>query len=503
MAKSFFIRSKKCKGIAPLYIEVRKRTPNVRFTVCTAIDVDIAEWNKANKNENSWRNFIMSDYGKGINEKLELIEKTINSLFVEGRIASADDKDVIEAAVRSVSYRAVQEHKAALDETMKLEQEKMKKSVLGFYDYFMDGIQDGSIRHGKGNRYSASACTIWRSFGAYLSGYCKKPNLTFDEITKPFADKFSVYLERLGMMPTTINKYVGCFRKLCNLAAEMGINTNAVSLRVWKDRTIEDYEKRAEIYLTDEEIDALYEMRLDGEREQIRDLFLLGCLSCQRYSDYSSLVKDNFVMLPDGTPAINLVQKKTKTEVLVPIVDDRIIEIAEKYNYSFPNIPIYTFNRDIKTIAKELSAKVVSLADKYVTQVTSSEVRSEMLYESLRERVEAAKGSLKVLTADERNEYYKLKRYATEHNGSPLWERNSHGEVIKPKHELITSHTARRSGITNLYKTGLLDNREMMSISGHRTEKVFDKYIRMGNTEKAMRVVSKLKSAYDKERRVE
>ena len=41
-----------------------------------------------------------------------------------------------------------------------------------------------------------------------------------------------------------------------------GYNKNAVSLRVWKDRTIKEIDKRAEIYLTDEEIDAMYDMEL-------------------------------------------------------------------------------------------------------------------------------------------------------------------------------------------------------------------------------------------------
>ena len=66
-----------------------------------------------------------------------------------------------------------------------------------------------------------------------------------------------------------------------------GYNKNAVSLRVWKDRTVKETEKRAEIYLTDEEIDAMYAMKLTGMNEIVRDIFLLGYFSCQRYSDYS------------------------------------------------------------------------------------------------------------------------------------------------------------------------------------------------------------------------
>ena len=101
---------------------------------------------------------------------------------------------------------------------------------------------------------------------------------------------------------------------------------------------------------------------------------------------------------------------------------------------------------------------------------------------------------MKAFTADEKNEWYKLHVYATEHNGSPLFERDADGNVIRPKYEMITSHTARRSGITNLYKSGLLNNHEMMSISGHQTERVFERYIKTGKEEEAMRIAAKFKA---------
>jgi len=85
-----------------------------------------------------------------------------------------------------------------------------------------------------------------------------------------------------------------------------------------------------------------------------------------------------------------------------------------------------------------------------------------------------------------------MKEYADLHNGQPLYERNVSGEVVKFKYELITTHTARRSGVTNLYKTGLLDTRDMMSISGHKSEQTFEHYIKMKASEHADRIAEKL-----------
>ena len=47
-------------------------------------------------------------------------------------------------------------------------------------------------------------------------------------------------------------------------------------MRVWKDKAVKEIDKRAEIYLTDEEIDAMYELKLTGDNEVVRDIFLIG-----------------------------------------------------------------------------------------------------------------------------------------------------------------------------------------------------------------------------------
>ena len=88
-----------------------------------------------------------------------------------------------------------------------------------------------------------------------------------------------------------------------------------------------------------------------------------------------------------------------------------------------------------------------------------------------------------------------IKEIAQTRNGSPLWERNSHGEIVRPKYELVTSHTARRSGATNLYKLGVLSDQEIRSITGHQSQKVFESYIRIGISEQAQRVGDKILTA--------
>lgn len=91
--------------------------------------------------------------------------------------------------------------------------------------------------------------------------------------------------------------------------------------------------------------------------------------------------------------------------------------------------------------------------------------------------------------------YDKLNKLAERRNGAPLFERNKHGEVIRPKYELIALHTSRRSGATDLYKLGALSNTEMRSITGHQSEKVFENYIRVSLSDQAQMASDKILAA--------
>ena len=52
------------------------------------------------------------------------------------------------------------------------------------------------------------------------------------------------------------------------------------------------------------------------------------------------------------------------------------------------------------------------------------------------------------------------------------------------KYELITTHTARRSFASNMFKKGV-PSRVIMKITGHRTEKAFSSYIKITDDENA------------------
>ena len=61
---------------------------------------------------------------------------------------------------------------------------------------------------------------------------------------------------------------------------------------------------------------------------------------------------------------------------------------------------------------------------------------------------------------------------------------NQRIEEVIPKHNLITTHTARRSFATNAFKMKV-PTRVIMKITGHRTEQAFNSYIKITQDENA------------------
>lgn len=188
-------------------------------------------------------------------------------------------------------------------------------------------------------------------------------------------------------------------------------------------------EETSAVFLSMNEITRIYYYKFGKQdkrraKERIRDLFVVGCLTALRYSDYSTLSAEN---LQDGY----IVKRTKKTNVTVKVpAHDYVKEIFAKYNGCIPSgICIQYFNQYLKLIMRE-----IGLTDKTTYSYTA---------------------------------------------GGKL-----HTET-KEKCELISSHTARRSAATNLYLTGRMRTLEIMKLTGHKTESCFFKYIRLTNEDTA------------------
>ena len=497
MATKFFLRTKQTKGTANIYTRINRPAFGIsNWYVCTRISADIESWNKAQKSTKALNAYYATDEGKEVQRRLNMVEAVIRDSFESGAIASSEDKGKLERLISEIVNEQGIKAKEETEQRKKEREEKRLCVIANYYAHFSDGIRDKTIRQKRENKiYQDGSVTVWRVFGDYLNNYLKIKgweSRTFEDIDKAFADGFVIYLENLGLMASTINKQITCFRRLCNSAAEDGKNKNLTSVRVWHERDLKDKEKRAEIALSDEEINALYDMRLNGIREKVRDIWVLGYFSAQRVSDYTKLTKDNFSETKNGVPVITLTQQKTGNEVVIPVLDNRVFEICEKYGYRFPKLDKRDINRYIKEVLCELSESVPSLRESYRTLLSMKEREKEEGFV----RMEKMLSAVVKLHGDELKYYKKMKAYSVAHqSGDKLWRRDSSGYVVKFKWELVSSHTSRRSAVTSLYETNLLNEKDIMSISGHTTLKNFEGYIKRGAIERAESVAEKLAKA--------
>lgn len=258
----------------------------------------------------------------------------------------------------------------------------------------------------------------------------KSYHLDFNKFDLVFYYDFVKYLEDKKFSLNTIGKHIKNLKTILNKATEAGVNT----FTMYKHSEFKPIkEETTSIYLSQNEIDSMYNLDLADNRnlEIARDIFIIGYYIGQRVSDYNGLSKSQ-IMKFDGVDVLEINQKKvTGTVVYVPI-HKRVKEIMERYNYNFPpKIYDHELNEWIKIVAKKSKIK-----DVVYTRRTIG-------------------GKLNVK------------------------------DVVK--HELVGSHTARRSFCTNAYlaKMPVID---IMAISGHKTEKEFYKYIRVTPQERAVKI---------------
>lgn len=458
---NYFLRTKKEKGTASVYLRVQKRNPKLNILVCSKVSVDIQQWDKVTQDVAKWNDYCKTQDGRKVKETLDSISSAIDNLISQGIYDKARIDEVVEAIV----FREERERQRIQEEEERQEQERLrqikeqeeearKADVILFLENFLEGIKNGRIKNGAEN-YTLNTCKVWSNFLGILKRFIQISPFTWKDINKALADRFVSFMEKNGYMVTSINKYIICFKAMIQNAMDQELHNNLIALRAFSKKKIQETDKAKEIYLTKAELQALYEMPLEGLKDKVRDVFLVGCYTCQRFSDYARLEKENFTKTAKGTKIVRIVQEKTGNDVVIPILNDNLLHIAEKYGYDIPKVNDVILNRYIKQILKELSSTVPSLARKERTLLT-------------------------------------MKEREKEKQGLVSFERDNKENVIKPRYELVSSHTARRSGITNLYLSGNFDTYQMMSISGHRDEKTFYEYIKLSSDEVADSIAKKM-----------
>lgn len=295
----------------------------------------------------------------------------------------------------------------------------------------------------KGEPYSPNAISNWKKFlnlWNTFEGDGPYKNIYIDNITMRVYYAFMDFCDANGYKKSTKYQYARIFKAALNYALLDKVSNNRVHFnRNFATHTTAESHKG--IYLTMEEIVKIQKLNIvEGSTyAKIRDLFLLGCYTGLRFSDYSLISLDDIVDITiDGKKyyTLFLKQKKTNQEVMIPLLSNDVQRILKKYNGKAPKVSISCFNREIKYIC--------ALAG--ITDI------------------------IKV----------------TENIGGK--------EVVKwvKKNQLVSSHTSRRTCITNLYLSRKLDSVQIRSISGHRSEQAFMRYLCLSKEENVKTILKKI-----------
>lgn len=457
LSRFYFLKKDENKEKATLFVRVQDPSRKIDVQFTTRIQVGVAEWKAAVADEDSLARHRKQN--SKLHDKLGRIE-----VMLEREMSAPQfDRQRIKSEILAISdpnkYEIQRAQKEAEEKTrleeehIRQEQERFiqegikaeKAKIWNYLSQFCADIKSGKRLNGN-DRYSAGTVKSWHSFMRLYGDFDRKHQYTWEMVNREFTARFLAYMENHNYMITAQNKYLVTLRALVGYAYTDGVHDNNRATQCFSKKKIDEKDKAAEIYLTSAELQALYEMPLTGLQEQVRDIFLVGCYTCQRVSDYNNISPDSFTTTAKGTPIIRLTQQKTHTEVKIPIMNPNLQAICEKYGYNLPSVVDVILNRYIKEILKELSETVPSLAVKVRTKLT-------------------------------------MKQRKQEDDGRIIVERNSKGEVMMPRYNCVTTHTARRSGITNMYLTHKYTILQMMHVSGHKTQKTFMNYIKLSSDE--------------------
>lgn len=222
---------------------------------------------------------------------------------------------------------------------------------------------------------------------------------------------------------STIISFMDVLKSLLNIAKDMNYKVDLTGVKNFKIQS----EDSGTIFLSIEELQKLNNLKLNPRRSQVRDLFVIGCFTALRLSDYSSLSESNFDLKNNQ---IRILTQKTKEPVVIPMhpVVREIIDRNGGYVFLQYGRSEYNFNKVLKRIAQSAG---------FTEEVLIERTRGGQIHRD-----------------------------------------------IKKKYELVSSHTARRTAATNMHLAGIPDFRIML-ITGHKSWNSFCRYIRIGKDENA------------------
>jgi site-specific recombinase XerD len=246
----------------------------------------------------------------------------------------------------------------------------------GFLGYIEGYIVQSANRSNPGNGRLISHLTIkkYRSVLNHLKQYCKNSGkaLNFDDIDLTFYENYTKFLMTdYNLAANSIGKDIACIKVFLNDATEKGFNK---TLTYKNKRFLVVKENSDNIYLTEAELHLLFTLDLSAQKsyDRVRDLFLLGCFTGLRYSDFSVLNKSH---LKNGKIVIETY--KTGETVIIPL-HPVAKAIFLKYHY---DLPASISNQKTNDYLKEIAKLIPQLKCPVTKKITKGGARLSTIYQ--------------------------------------------------------------------------------------------------------------------------
>ena len=213
MATSFFLRTKKKSGFAPVCVRVQSSVLGINIRQSTNLKVAVQKWNLS-RSSLAFRDFLVSHEGRKLFRKIEEIRLAIDERIISGEGITANE---VKQIVHDIVYREC------------IQKETPKITFNGYIDLYLGQAVNGQRKTNKGLNFSISTirsikivCNLFSDFQAKIG-----KSYDFNDIDFDFRTKFMDYL--YNDRKYNVNTAAKCLNTLITILSAAEIETSGVS----------------------------------------------------------------------------------------------------------------------------------------------------------------------------------------------------------------------------------------------------------------------------------
>ena len=443
-------------------LSVRVKNDNLNTAVALGISVSPSRWHAISETIKQAKKAYRRDTSIFIDDALASKLWSLIKVLMNNDKANTLTLQLIKSKVREILHTG--EMEAAVEARMSLRaklaaKQNQKPHFIEFVIQYRTELETGKrLKHRSTAHVSQTYIDNITSLYNHLVAYQDTNNMYLDweDLTLSFFNRFKAYLLSKKLTTNTVVTYLNRLRTILRDAKKLHYTAN-------DDFNISDWypenEEVDNVYVTTERIMQLYNAPLDNQKwlfEQIdklpltdnekegekgffkfkkhrqwlmdaRDIFVVGCLTGQRYSDYIRISTEMYYHIGNRT-FIHLKQEKTGKEVYIPL-NPIIDTILKRNDGHIPFMQRAKLTRDIRICGMFLGWN------------------------------------------------------------EPVTVHISQGNMTFTKQipfcDMLKSHTCRRSFATNAYRANIPLS-AIMTVTGHSSEEMLRRYLKLSTKERAI-----------------